>query len=179
MSTGSVRERLSTNVRFVTHIPRIAMVVTLTAQMVFMDRTRYVSEFDGNTLPYFYDESGRRVSGQAALDDTGHTKRVNPLYIMDMKGKIRPFTTDMERDPAYENLILTTNTTNYYLRQGYPFYGMLNLRLTKEIRKVATISFYANNFLNLRGRVNNTVTGYPSDKNTPIYFGAEVKISIK
>lgn len=179
MSTGSIRERLSTNIRFVTHIPRIAMVVTLTAQMVFMDRTLNISEFGGNALPYFYDENGRRVSGKEALDDTEHTKMINPLYIMDRNGNISAFTPEMEKDPSYENLILTTNTANYYIRQSYPFYGMLNLRISKEIKKIATISFYANNFLNLRGRVTNSVTGYPADKNTPIYFGAEVKISIR
>jgi hypothetical protein len=56
---------------------------------------------------------------------------------------------------------------------------MLNIRLSKEIGKWATVSFYANNFLNLRGRVRNTVTHYPNDRNTPLYFGAEVKISIR
>jgi hypothetical protein len=85
----------------------------------------------------------------------------------------------MRDDPQYRNLILSTNTGNYYVRQSYPFYGMLNLRLSKEIGRWATISFYANNFLNLRGRVRNSVTHYPSDRNTPLYFGAEVKISIR
>ena len=178
-SNCSMHERLSTNVRFVTHIPSIAMVVTLTAQMVFMDRSRNYFLHDGISQPYFYDESGRRVSGEEALADTEHTKIINPLYLMDRTGCLLPFTQEMEQDPTYRNLLLTTNTGTYYLRQGYPFYGMLNIRLSKEVRKVATISFYANNFLNLRGRVANTVTGYASDKNTPIYFGAEVKLSIK
>ena len=56
---------------------------------------------------------------------------------------------------------------------------MLNLRLSKEIRRIATVSFYANNFLNLRGRVRNSVTHYPNDRNTPLYFGAEVKITFR
>ena len=162
-SNGSVRERLSTNLRFVTHIPSLAMVVTLTAQGVFLDRNRYLCRFDGTDLPYFADG----------------TWKVNPLYIIDRAGRMQPFTDAMAADSAYRNLILTTNTETYYLRQGYPFYGMLNIRLSKEIRKVATVSFYANNFLNFRGRVRNSVTNYPTDKNTPIYFGAEVKISIK
>ena len=98
---------------------------------------------------------------------------------MNRAGDIIPFTQEMERDPAYHDLILTTNTSTYYVRQGFPFYGMLNLRITKEIKDIATFSFYANNFLNLRGRVKNNVTGYPSDRNTPLYFGAEIKINIK
>lgn len=178
-SNGSVKERLSTNVRFITHIPSIAMVVTLTAQMVFMDRTRNTCEFGGNIMPYYYDEAGTRIGGEAALNDTEHTKFVDPLYIMDREGTIIPFTEEMARDPQYENLLIKTNTATYYLQQSYPFYGMLNIRLSKEIGKVATVSFYANNFLNLQGRVNNSVTGYPANKNTPIYFGAEVKLSIR
>ena len=177
-SNGNIRERFNTNVRFVTHIPRIAMVFTLTAQMVFRESTTYLCEYDGLSLPYYYNDSGNRVSGQAVLSDTEHTKYISPLYIMGRDGQIVRFTQLMEQDPAYRNLLLTTNTASYYLKQSYPFYSMLNLRLTKEI-KGATISFYANNFLNMKGRVRNSVTGYPSDKNTPLYFGAEVKLSIK
>lgn len=178
-SNGSVKERLSTNIRFVTHIPQIAMVITLSAQMVFMDRSQSLYEIGGESMPYYYDENGTRVSGTQAINDKEHTKFINPIYIMDRAGNVSPFTQDMERDNTYKNMIITTNTSTYYLRQSYPFYGLLNIRLTKEIKKIASISFYANNFLNLKGRVKNSVTGYPQDKNTPIYFGAEIKIAIK
>ncbi len=163
-SNGSEKDRISTNVRFITHIPQLAMVVTLTAQMVFLESSRNICRFDGQDLAWF------------DADGTGH---VAPLYLMDRAGRVQPFTTQMRDDPQYRNLILSTNTGNYYVRQSYPFYGMLNLRLSKEIGRWATISFYANNFLNLRGRVRNSVTHYPSDRNTPLYFGAEVKISIR
>ena len=97
---------------------------------------------------------------------------------MDRKGNIIPFTQKMERDASYRDLILSTNTATYYLRGSYPFYAMFNIRMTKEV-KGATISFYANNFLDMKGRVLNSVTRYPSDRNTPLYFGAEVKLTIK
>lgn len=177
-SNASVRERFNTNIRFVTHIPRIAMVFTLTAQMVFSESTKYFCNYKGSSLPYFYDDAHRRVGGQAALDDTQHTKYIPPVFIMGRDGNVIPFTDEMARDDAYRNLILSTNTAGYYLRQSFPFYSMFNIRLTKEM-KDATISFYANNFLNMKGRVRNSVTGYPSDKNTPLYFGAEVKITIR
>ena len=178
-SNGSVREKCSANVRFITHIPQIAMVVTLTAQVVFMDRSRQTNTLDGISQVYCYDDNGTRLTGEAALQDTRHVKRVNPLYVMDRSGHVQPFTQAMEQDASYENLIVTTNTPTYYLMNGYPVYGLLNIRLTKEIKQWATVSFYANNFLNLKGRVNNSVTGYPQDKNIPIYFGAEVKITLK
>lgn len=175
---GSLQERLSANIRFITHLPRLAMVVTVTAQLVFLDRTTNLYEVDGVSQAYYYD-GDRRVSGQDALQDRSHIKYINPLYVMDRKGNVRPFTEEMERDPAYRNLILSTNVPTYYLTSGYPFYGMLNLRLTKEIGSLASVSFYANNFLNIRGRVRNTVTGYPQDMNSPLYFGAELKFTLR
>ena len=162
-SNGSVKERFNTNVRFITHIPQLAMVVTLTAQMVFFESTRNLCEYDGRQL--YYEKDG--------------TLCVNPLYIIDRKDRMIPFTDEMAADPKYRNLILTTNTGTFYVRQTYPFYGMLNVRLSKELGKWATVSFYANNFLNFRGRVKNSVTGYPNDRNTPLYFGAEVKITLR
>ena len=164
-STGTAKDRFSSNVRFITHIPQLAMVVTLTAQMVFFESSTNLCTFQGKDM--------------AVYDPEAATWKVSPLYIMDRAGRTMPFTEEMAQDSQYRNLILTTNTDTYYVRQGYPFYGMLNLRLSKEIGKWATVSFYANNFLNLRGRVRNTVTHYPNDRNTPLYFGAEVKISIR
>jgi len=164
-SNTTVHERLSTNVRFITHIPKLAMVVTLTAQMVFLDATRNRYLVDGEEGAWFDEEAG--------------TWCIAPVYYLDRADRLRPFSREMAADPQFRNLILTTNTDTYYLRQNYPFYGMLNLRLSKEIRKAATVSFYANNFLNLRGRVRNSITHYPNDRNTPLYFGAEVKITIR
>ena len=164
-SNGSVKERLSTNVRFITHVPQLAMVVTLSAQLVFFESTRNLCRFDGEDRAYYSESAG--------------TWCVDPLYLMDRAGRLFPFTDEMARDPQYRNLILTTNTETFYVRQVYPFCGMLNLRLSKEIGRTATVSFYANNFLNLRGRVKNSVTHYPNDRNTPLYFGAEVKLSIR
>lgn len=164
-SNVTVRERLSTNVRLITHIPQLAMVVTLTTQLVFIDAARN-SHISGGQEDAWYDEKAG-------------TWCVAPVYYLDRADRLRPFDRSMADDPQFRNLILTTNTDTYYVRQGYPFYGMLNLRLSKEIGQLATVSFYANNFLNLRGRVRNSVTHYPSDRNTPIYFGAEVKLSIR
>jgi outer membrane receptor protein involved in Fe transport len=164
-SNGTVKERFNTNIRFITHIPRLAMVVTLSTQLVFFERTQNICQFEGTDRAYF--------------DAAAGTWCIDPLYIMDRQGALYPFTETMRRDPQYRNLILTTNTDTYYVPQSYPFYGMLNLRLSKEIRRIATVSFYANNFLNLRGRVRNSVTHYPNDRNTPLYFGAEVKISFR
>lgn len=175
--SGSLRQRLNANIRFITHVPAIGMVITLTAQTVFMDKTRYSCEINDRSLVYYYDSRGVRHSGAEALGNTEYVKRVNPLYIVDMNGRWIPFTEEMERDPQYAQLIGTTNNDAYYVGNSYPLYGILNLRLTKEIGRWATVSFYANNVFNFDQLVVEKISGTSYKKNLPIYFGAEVKFT--
>lgn len=177
-STGNRRDRLNANVRFITHIPRVGMVVTLTAQVVFVDRTTYVCELNDEVLTYYYDDNGVRHGGTWAYDNMTYTKRVNPLYLVDMSGQRIPFTQEMEHDPAYQELIGTTNKGSYYVGSRYPVYGLLNLRLTKEIGSWAKVSFYANNFLNIDQLVMEKISRTAYARNLPLYFGAEVTFTL-
>lgn len=177
-NTGSRRERLNTNVCFITHLPAVGMVVTLTAQLVLMDRTANICEWQDQVQTYYYDDKGSRYSGKWAYSDDRWTKRVNPLYIMDLSGNIIPFTQEMENDVRYRELIGTTNKESYYLGSRYPVYGILNIRLTKEIGRWAAVSFYANNFLNLDKLVKEKISGTAFARNLPFYFGAEVRLTL-
>jgi hypothetical protein len=143
-----------------------------------MDRTTYVCELNDQVQTYYYDDKGIRHSGKWAYDDDKYTKRVNPLYLIDMKGNVIPFTQEMENDPQYRELIGTTNKASYYLGSRYPVYGILNIRLTKEIGRWATVSFYANNFLNIDQLVTEKISGTAFARNLPLYFGAEVKLTL-
>ena len=53
---------------------------------------------------------------------------------------------------------------------------MANLRVTKEIGRIAQISFYANNFTNSHPKMLLKSTGTYKRVNTDIYFGAELKL---
>ena len=53
---------------------------------------------------------------------------------------------------------------------------MLNFRFTKELGRVAELSFMANNFLNMRKYHINSNTGDKSKLHPDTYFGAEVKL---
>ncbi len=177
VSNGSIDERLNLTARFITNIPSIRMVITLTAEMVFMDRTKATSEYNGEVMAYYYDDNGNKVTGKQVYDDDKHLKYVNPLYIMDMSGNTYPFTEAMEKDSKYAELIARNNFTNVFTTRSYPFYGLLNLRISKEFGNWATLSFYANNFLNIAGRVKDPVRQIYQNKNIPLYFGAEIKLS--
>jgi hypothetical protein len=78
------------------------MVVTVTAQMIFMDRTTYVCELNDQVQTYYYDDKGKNIQGNGLMM-TINTQTVNPLYLIDMKGNVIPFTQEMENDPQYRD----------------------------------------------------------------------------
>ncbi len=68
---SKVSERLNTNLRMVTQVPALRMILSTTLQMVWFDKYYYP----------FYDEA--------------------PIYLFDRKGNITPYTEAMRSDPAY------------------------------------------------------------------------------
>ncbi len=178
VSNGSIDERMNITARFITHIPALRLVVTLTAECVLIDRTQTLSEYNGAVMAYYYDEQGKKITGPQVYADDTHLKYVNPLYIMDMHGQTYPFTEAMEKNSKYAELIARNNYANIFTPRSYPFYGLLNLRVSKDFGKWATVAFYANNFLNIAGRVKDPIRQVYSNKNIPIYFGAEIKFNL-
>jgi hypothetical protein len=109
----------------------------------------------------------------------------DPVAYMDHSGTIRPFTdyhttTDADLKRRLEMLRKSTDNSYYYLTNGYKPYFMANIRVTKELGDLATLSFYANNFTNSTPRMVNKArpNAIAAVKNTPIYFGAELKITL-
>lgn len=159
-------DRFSTNISFITNIPKIRMVVSLTAQCVWMDR--YWNSMDAATR----------------IGDDGIAYR-DPIAYVDSKGEMKPFsdyytTTDENLKRRLKGMIISDSKLYNYEKNSLNPYFMANIRITKEIGKFAAISFYANNFTNSRPIiVNNARPNYPGTrKNTPIYFGAELKITL-
>lgn len=180
MCSGNTSDRLSTNISFVTNIPKIRMVVTLTTQCIWMERSW--NNFDKSV--YSLDGNGNRVFEDLSKKSTDKVLYRDPVAYMDFNGNVRPFsdyytTKDSDLKARLAAMRLTTSQYFYYAVQTYNPYFMANLRITKEIGNIAAISFYANNFTNSRPiMVNNSrpnETGVR--KNTDIYFGAELRLT--
>lgn len=180
MSLGSNFRRFNTNVNFVTNIPAIRMIVSLTAQFVWLDES--VNIFDkGNS--YIEDENGKAVYGDYANKNVLQDVYRDPVYYIDFEGKKHPFSDfHTTQDPVLKTrlraLRKNTNTSYYFLTNGYKPYMMANIRLTKEIGNAVSLSFYANNFANytpiLKNKARPNYIGVRG--NTDIYFGAELKL---
>lgn len=181
-SSGVSRSRLSTNINLVTNIPKIRMVVSLTTQCIWMDR-EWVDYDNGNMYyigddgkPVYEDFSKRLTDGQLLYRD--------PVAYMDFEGNVRPFsdyhtTTDADLKARLGKMRYVSNFPYRYAVQSYKPYFMANIRVTKEIGKLAAISFYANNFTNSKPMIANSARpNIPGvRKNTDIYFGAELRLT--
>ena len=172
MTAGTIHERLNTNFRLITHIPRIGIVTTLTFQAIWMERTQNV-----NNRAYFFEiNNGDTIRRSDVWNNTTETVYVNPIKFRDIHGNVQYFTEYHERSDWYSRLRQTSNATGHFTRQRWSPYGMINLRVTKEVNRNASISFFANNVLDLEGRSRNSLTGNPMARNTSLQFGAEVRL---
>lgn len=180
VSLGSGNERLSTNVNFVTHIPSIRMIISLVTQCVWMSNSWNIYD---NKI-YKLDSNGQPVYGNYNNQSNQETLYRAPVAYMDMDGNVHDFstywtTTDASLKTRLAQLIESQNRSYWFKKSGFDPYFMANIRVTKEIGKLAQLSFYANNFTNstpiLKNKARPNATG--ARMNTPIYFGAELKLT--
>lgn len=144
---SKVSERFNTNLRMITHIPALRLMVSTTLQMVWFDKYYYP----------FYDEI--------------------PTYLVDKDGNTMPFTNDMRNDPNYMRYV-TEKLDTYWEKEIMSPLFMANIRISKEISDNMRLSLYVNNFTNYRPRYKFTRTQSYLRRNSPIYFGAELRIKI-
>lgn len=171
-ANGQIATRLNTNVRLVTHIPQLKMIFTITGQCVWKSTKQNVWEYKGKNLVYMKDEEGHIVEGDITKDSK-YVKYVNPLAYMDVNGEIHPFTQSEAEDPVFQRMIKSSKAS-YFLKDNIDPYFMLNLQLTKEIGRFASLSFYANNLTNARPKQRARSTGTTSRLNSDIFFGVEL-----
>lgn len=145
---SKISERLNTNLRMVTHIPELRMILSTSMQMIWYDKYYYPK----------YDEQ--------------------PVYLTDKEGNTVPFTDDLvEANPNYQKYI-TVKSDSYYKTETMSPLWVANIRLSKEITDKMKLSLYVNNFLNYRPMYKFERSESYIRRNQSIYFGAELKIKI-
>lgn len=147
----SKAERLITTLRATHNIPNIGFVVTLTAQVNWYEK--YGTEY-GNDEMFI-------------------------KYISRKDGQVYDFDPALKDDKEFKYMFTTRSSTRGIFELTFPTL-MLNLNLTKEIGDLVTASFYVNNILNSRPLYNSKMNpGEFSELGIPIFFGFEVKMTIK
>lgn len=164
---GNISTRFNTNFRFITHIPKLKMVFSTTAQVVWRETyQRLCEDAAGNPLYHW------------APDPEGNNIEkffVNPLGFIDQTGAYTPWKDSFNDEYKYRLMLTQYLNKNYFSTEVYPPSVILNFRLTKEIGKWLELSFMANNFLKIKKVVKNETTSGYRELTIPMYFGAELK----
>lgn len=170
-----IMQRLNTNIRMITHIPELKMVVSLTSQIIWSEREKYRWDDEkGNSLVYYYNDNGERVYGEGALKRMNATRYVDPIGFLDKTGTFYQWQTDYSQNSKYSAMVSSISTSYYYLEENLPPAVQFNLRLTKEFSKNFTLAFMSNNFLKMNPIQKSNKTSLYTSRNTSFYFGTEL-----
>ncbi len=160
--SGTISDRVNTNFRFITHIPAVNLVFTTTMQVVWYESQRSIYESKSGSKMYHVSADGSEFI-------------VSPLGFYNRQGEW----TDWK--PEFENMDKYRLLNGRYLLYSFKSdnikpWALFNFRLTKELGKIAEISFMANNFLGMKKYHINKNTRAKQSLYPDTYFGAELKM---
>ena len=140
------------------------MVFTTTLQVVWHEQYRS-----------FYETKDGGIAYQLSSDKTQY--EVSPIGFYNKWGEYNTWTNSNNNAPELQQLKSRFLLYAFQTDKVSPW-ALLNFRLTKELGKVAELSFMANNFLNSsKFHINKHSLGrrelYPD-----LYFGAELKLKL-
>ena len=189
-SNGSESRSVKANLTFTTNIPKVGMVLSLKLEGNLFTYSRTLSErADGSARSYVLADKTDPLSfieGKSIYDEEGYTVFFPEAYSSfeepdEQIPYLQALRDAKENDPElYSDLaqLLITNTTdNYTYMKDYlsPSFNA-HFSVTKEIGKVASISFYANNFINMQNRVYSTRTKSWLTMNPSVYYGLTLRL---
>ena len=191
VSNGSISRTLRNNITVSTHIPRVRMILSVKLESSLLRYSRTLSERDGHERAYVLEDRGKILEYQedASIYNGDCYAVFFPDYYesLDQPGVQIPYLEKLrwarENDPAlYADLSKLAYTSNYLyiFKEDYisPYFSA-NFSVTKEIGDIASISFYANNFLNNMGQVFSSKTGTYSSVTSYIpsfYYGLTLRL---
>jgi outer membrane receptor protein involved in Fe transport len=172
---GYEKSRFNTNLRTIVHIPKLDLIFTINTQLVWFDKSKALINPEG----IFINKDGERIFGSEAVNSTEYNKLKIPSHYYDESLTRHEFKKSDIDNPNLSIMVISGGTKLYYKENTKPFHCQINLKLSKDIMSTMRLSFFVNNILNHRPKykITNTYDSY-SILNTPIYFGAELKIKI-
>lgn len=188
-TNGTRTNTIRNNITIITHIPKARLIVSLKVESCLLKQSQALSErLDGTPRSYSVSNRGDALSfdGRNFYDGEGYTVTF-PDYYMDMDGNrydfLPAFKDAKQNNPKLfsdlSKFVVTTNFNYIYKNEFISPWFCANISVTKEIGKIASISFYANNFFNNTGQVYSSKTGnYSSVSNyiPSFYYGLTLRL---
>ena len=168
-SNGTLSESVDLNLTAITHIPKVRLIFTLKLEAGLMRYRQALSESPDGARSYAVNDKGSFEPSDGNIYDSNRYTITYPSYyvsVADPETRIpfrERFAWAKDNDPAlYQTLQWLVVRSNY----GYtmnasrisPFFSA-NFSVTKEIGKIASLSFYANNFVHNMATVTSSQNG--------------------
>ena len=158
---GTLRSRVNTNFRLITHIPKVKMIFTTTVQVVWHESSQSIyQDAEGNDRYH--------------LSADGKEYIVAPLGFYGLDGQYTPWQPAFEQNQEYRKIYSKYQLYGFEADLVKPWV-LLNFRLTKELGRIAELSFTANNFANSSKWHVNAHTLGKKQLFPDMYFGTELK----
>lgn len=195
IANGRVSKQSQTNLTIITHIPKVRMVVSLRLEGSLYTHSQSLSEFGGLQRGFVLDSREDFFPSTTQTDIYAGNQYVGlyPDYYIsfdDMNTKIpfaEKFRWAKENDiELYNNLARLVEKTSYnftFNPSKISAYFSANINVTKEIGDVASVSFYAKNFVNNMSLTKDSQreyeqTLYNSGKIPPFQYGLTLRLKL-
>ncbi|NLX28307.1 MAG: TonB-dependent receptor [Bacteroidales bacterium] len=174
---GTVDERLNTTVGLITHIPELKLLLSLTTQVIWFEKNRrviYPSKAPLYTLSELRTYLG--IPDLFSTDTEGALYYFLPVSWKGYDNVERPYTRESFQDQlaqtGIEKLIAT-----WFPERVMPPLALCNVKVSKDIMRRFRLSFYANNFLNIRPWHLDKRSGRYMHRNDKPFFGADLTMN--
>lgn len=178
-TNGNINAKLRNNLTLTTHIPQSRLIFSLRVETAMYTFSRNISEYSGGQITYPVSGDNNLPSGTEFNDIYTFAVKY-PLYytsFSDPDTKINfleKYKWAKENDPklfADLNKMVRRTPNNFYFRNNVISpYLSANISVTKEIGKIASLSFFANNFFLVTGKVHSS----QSDNESTLFDSAYV-----
>lgn len=172
---STINSRLNTNLNIITHIPELKMLVTLTTQAIWFEKNWRKTHDEYNL--YSLNEL-REYLNQPELfssEDEDDFYYYLPVSYRGYDGVEHTYQIlDFEESLA-QQAIKKDQRYRYSTRTLSPLF-LCNIKISKDITQRFKLSFYANNFLNIRPWELDKRNGKYIRRNQEPYFGADIKM---
>jgi hypothetical protein len=165
-ANGSQTRKLTANLTLTTHIPAVRLVVSLRVETTLYHQSQRLSESGNASLTrsfvlddrtdFFPSGSGENIYNSnryAALYPVYYATADKPTPVPFAESFAWAKTNDTKLFNELASLVMKSNTDYYFNANSRSAYGSANISVTKEIGRVASISFNATNFTNTMQKV--------------------------
>jgi outer membrane receptor for ferrienterochelin and colicin len=173
---GNVAQRLNTSFSIINHIPELRMLVSINTQVIWFEKDRrkiYPGKYQLYSLPKL-----REHLNNPDLFASENTEEY--YYLLPVSYK---FDNNIEHEysaPDFEETLhqqaIKKLAKFRFQEEVYPVLLKCDLKISKDIGHRFNLSFYANNFLNIRPWYLTKRDGRYVRRNQVPYFGADIKM---